>query len=279
MNKIIKSIFKLTLRRRLLLVLLLLGGCLSIPGSAAAATLDNACALLFEKLYANIAARGEIVALLPEKNEVVIEFADDLVPAYGAELLVFGQSSPVTDATESESNSDSEPQTPASAVSQSLIFRGSVTVSETAGHLNLAYVNSGAEKFFIGDLVFLPAPVQLYITPVRDLTPYQIFAPQATTAIGRMLGTFPGVEFLNLPASNQTTVDFLKNKCRTGGRYGLIVQPYILMQGTNCKIQLRLVSLFSGQSLGVLAEKFIPAVVQSQVPRYNQYQPNLPPRR
>ncbi|MCK5915215.1 MAG: hypothetical protein KAG92_03665, partial [Deltaproteobacteria bacterium] len=237
--KIIHSIVKLPVVCRALLSLLLLCGCLfAAPSSAPAATLDNACALLFEKLYANLAARGEIIAVLPDEGEVIIEFVDDLVPAYGAELLVFGSN--LETATEESS--------------PTLIFRGSVTVSETAGHLNRALVTAGSEKFSEGDQVFLPLPIQLYITPVKNLTPYLYFTSQATTAIARMLGTFPGIEVFNLAASNQKTVDFLMEKCRNAGRYGLIVQPYVLMQSNRSKVQLKLASLFSGHSLGVLVE-------------------------
>ena len=247
---------------------LLIGG----VGSAAAATLDNACALLFEKLYANIVARGEIVALLPEKDEVVIEFDDDLIPAYGAELMVFAVSgdrpAPAATSAAEEVVEETIPANP------TLIFRGSVTVSEAAGHLNMAYVNPGSEKFAEGDRVFLPAPVQLYITPVKNLTPYPYFTPQATSAIARMLKTLPGIAIFNLPASNQKTVAFLLGKCRNEGRYGLIVQPDILMPGNRSKVQLRLTSLFSGQSLGTLMENFTPAMASPPPPtRYNQYPP------
>jgi len=270
--KITQSKIRLTGARRVVLTLLVICGLLTGGiGSAAAATLDNACALLFEKLYANIAARGEIVALLPEKDEVVIEFDDDLIPAYGAELMVFAVSGdrPVSAATAAEEEVVEEtiPANP------TLIFRGSVTVSESAGHLNLAYVNPGSEKFAEGDRVFLPTPVQLYITPVKNLTPYPYFAPQATAAIARMLKTLPGIAIFNLPASNQKTVAFLLEKCRNEGRYGLIVQPDILMPGNRSKVQLRLTSLFSGQSLGALTENFTPALAPLPPTRYNQYPP------
>lgn len=262
---------RLTASRRVILTLvvicsLLAGGL----GSAVAATLDNACALAFERLYANIAARGEIVALLPDKDEVIIEFDDDLVPAYGAELMVFANSGdnsaappPPADGSVIEETIQAEP---------TLIFRGSVTVSEVAGHVNLAYVNPGSEKLAAGDRIFLPTPVQLYITPVKNLTPYPQFSAQATVAIARMLKTFPGIEVFNLQGSNQKTVAFLLEKCREQGRYGLIVQPDILMPGNRSKVQLRLTSLFSGQSLGTLIESFTPAIAPPPPAAYGRYQ-------
>ncbi len=262
---------RLTASRRVILTLvvicsLLAGGL----GSAAAATLDNACALAFERLYANIAARGEIVALLPDKDEVIIEFDDDLVPAYGAELMVFANSG--------DNSAAPEPPADGSVIEETiqagptLIFRGSVTVSEVAGHVNLAYVNPGSEKLAAGDRIFLPTPVQLYITPVKNLTPYPQFSAQATVAIARMLKTFPGIEVFNLQGSNQKTVAFLLEKCREQGRYGLIVQPDILMPGNRSKVQLRLTSLFSGQSLGTLIESFTPAIAPPPPAAYGRYQ-------
>lgn len=234
---------------------------------AAAATLDNACALLFEKLYANIAARGEVVALLPDKDEVAIEFYDDLVPVYGAELMVF---SGTADKPAIESGSDSVIEENLSPAKPTMIFRGSVTVREAAGHLNLAYVNPGADKFTEGDQVFLPTPIQIYITPVRNLTPYPAFGSEATAAIARMLKTLPGIEIFNLPASNRKTVDFLMTKCRNEGHYGLVVQPYVMFQSNFYKVQLRLTSLFSGQSLGTMVEKFTPYTAAPPASAYNR---------
>lgn len=268
--------------RRLLLSLLLLGGFL-LSGSAItqAATLENACSLLLEKLDANIAAQGEIVALLPESDEVVIEFIDDLVPAYGAELLVFSSSS-VVPPEESQSEEVQSQEVQAEEINTahaSLIFQGSVTVSETAGHLNRANINPGSEKFSVGDQVFLPSPVQLYITPVKNLTSYSYFGPQVTASMARMLKTFSGIEIFNLPGSNQKTVNYLRNQCRSQGRYGLVVQPYVMMQGSRSKVQLRLVSLFSGQSLGPLAESFTPPPMPIPPQYNNQYQSSMPLRR
>ena len=258
-------------RRWILTILLLTGFLLSGSRTVRAATLENACALLLEKLNANIAAQGEIVALLPESDEVVIEFIDELVPAYGAELLVFSSSGDVPSPDEIQTEE-------LDTAHASLIFKGSVTVSEAAGHLNKAFVNPGSEKFSVGDQIFLPSPVQLYITPVKNLTPYPYFGAQVTAAMARILKTFPGIEIFNLQGSNQKTVNFLRDQCRNQGRYGLVVQPYVMMQGNRSKVQLRLVSLFSGQSLGPLAETFTPPPMPAP-PQYNQYQSAMPPRR
>ncbi len=269
--------------RRLILSLLFLGGFL-LSGSAIsqAATLENACALLLEKLNANIAAQGEIVALLPESDEVVIEFIDDLVPAYGAELLVFSSAGdvPSPEEVQSEEVQSQKVQTEELSTAHApLIFQGSVTVSEAAGHLNRAFINPGSEKFSVGDQIFLPSPVQLYITPVKNLTPYPYFGPQVTASMVRMLKTFPGIEIFNLQGSNQKTVNYLRDQCRNQGRYGLVVQPYVMMQGNRSKVQLRLVSLFSGQSLGPLAENFSPPPMLVAPQYNNQYQSSIPPRR
>ena len=219
-----------------------------------ATTLDNAFAVIFEKLNANIAANGEVVALLPEKNEIVIEFSGDLVPSYGAELLVFGDSLE----TSQESVESGGANRPVK------VYRGSVTVSESAGHLNRAIVDEGRDQFIEGDQVFLPSPVLLYVTPVMNLTPNPYFTGQATRSISSLLSTFSSLQVFGLPASNQKTVDFLRQKCRDEGRYGLVLQPFVVIQNGRSKAQLRMTSLFSGQSLGVLAQEFKAFVVPSQ---------------
>lgn len=210
------------------------------------ATLDNALAVLFEKLNANISAVGEVVALFPEKNEVIIEFSGDLVPAYASELLVFGVSAEASPENVTSTN-ESRP---------AMVYRGYVTVNESAGHLNRALVVEGRGQLLEGDQVFLPAPVILYITPVKNLTPYPHFTNQATHSIGRLLATFSNLQIFSLPASNQKTIGFLQQKCRNEGRYGLVLQPLVVIQNDRTKVQFKMTSLFSGQSLGVLAEDF-----------------------
>lgn len=232
--------------------------------TAQAATLESAFALLFEKLNANLAANGEVVALLPGENEVIIEFSGDLVPAYGAELLVFGDS---LEALQENLESGVE--------SRAKVYRGSVTVSEASGHLNRALVDEGHGQFTEGDRVFLPSPVLLYVTPVKNMTPNPYFTSQATRSIARLLSTFTGLQVFSLPASNQKTVASLQQKCRNEGRYGLVLQPYVVSQNGRSKAQLRITSLFSGQSLRVLEEEFRAFVAPSQ--NFRGFRKNMTP--
>ncbi len=216
---------------------------------ARAATLDSALALVFEKLHDNLAARGTIVARLSENDEVVIEFEDNRVPSFGSELLVF---SPARSETTADAAEESR-EVP-------LIYHGSVTVREADGHLNIALIDEGRDLVSEGDLVFLPRPVRLYISPVRNLTPYYYFTAQATQSIGRLLAPFKIWQVFTLPGSNQRTVAYLKQQCRSQGRYGLVLQPFIVNLNGGFQVQLRLTSLFSGITLGTLTEKFKPFV-------------------
>ena len=175
------------------------------------------------------------------------------MPAYGAELMVFGRSDLSDEASSENIGNEVAEQPP-------MVYRGSVIVNESAGHLNRAIVVEGDEAFFVGDQVFLPSPVQLYITPVRNLTPNPYFTGRATNYIGSLLGTFTGIQVFSLPGSNRNTVDFLKQKCQNEGRYGLILQPFLVYQNGHSKVQLRMTSLYSGQSLGVLESEFTPFV-------------------
>ncbi len=219
---------------------------------AAAATLPNAVTEVMTKLGANLQARGEIVARL-DNGEVAIEYQDEQVPAYGAELLVFATSG----------SSDAA----AGAVAEGLIFHGSVSVRESAGHLNLAIVDQGASLVAVGDRVFLPPPLQLYFVPVRNLTPYFYLTSQATAAFARLLRFYPDWRIFTLPGSNRTTVTALQRQCRVRGRYGLVVQPLILFVNGRFKLQLRLTSLFSGVALAPLEAAFHPFAGSTSAPR------------
>ena len=249
-----------TLRRvgSVWLSLILLAGLLVAAGTAGAATLDSALSAAFSKLNSNLMARGVIVALLPETNEVAIEYDDEPVPTFGSELLVFAEASAQPE-TETEGEEVVE-ENAAVAESRPMIYHGSITVSEAAGHLNLANIDEGRGLIAEGDLVFLPRPVRLYLTPVRNLTPYPYFTSQATQSIRRLLKVFPGWEAYSLPASNQATVNTLKQQCRSQGRYGLVVMPFVVFQRNRFEVQLRITSLFSGLPLRALTEEFKPFV-------------------
>jgi len=238
--------------------LVLLCSLLLCAGGAGAATLDSALSAAFSKLNSNLMARGVIVARLPETNEVAIEYDDEPVPGFGSELLVFAEaaSQPESEAAAEEVVEESA----AAEFSRPMIYHGAVTVSEAAGHLNLATVDEGAGLVGEGDLVFLPRPVKLYLTPVRNLTPYPYFTTQATRTISRLLKVFPGWEPYSLPASNQATVNTLKQQCRSQGRYGLVVMPFVVFQRNRFEVQLRITSLFSGLPLRALTEEFKPFV-------------------
>ncbi len=251
----------------------LLCAVLLFAGGAAAATLDSAQASAFGKLNSNLMARGVIVARLPETNEVAIEYDDEPVPAFGSELLVFAEAAPPPlenrpeDQGPAGDESGGEP-------ARTLVYHGSVTVTENAGHLNLAVVDEGGKLVGEGDRVFLPRPVKLYLTPVRNLTPYPYFTTQATQSISRLLKVFSGWEIFTLPAANQTTVNYLKQQCRSQGRYGLVVMPFVVFQRSRFEVQLRITSLFSGLPLRALTEEFKPFVnLAPAAPALKPYSP------
>ncbi|HDS16149.1 MAG TPA: hypothetical protein ENN66_05985 [Proteobacteria bacterium] len=211
-----------------------------LSGSAQATSIENACALVLEKLNANLAARGEIIALLPG-GDYLVEF-DDLVPAYGAELLAFG------DAVELDEQGD--------AVAASPIFRGSVTVMESSGHLCRMRVEEGGEGLVVADRVWVPEPVVVYLTPVGNLAADPGLAAQLARALAAQLPGFGNLRVFSLPNANQTTVDFLRRQCRGQGLYGMLIQPGIVLQNERYKVRLSLTSLFSGQPLAPLEQEF-----------------------
>ncbi|MBN2706894.1 MAG: hypothetical protein JXR89_10695 [Deltaproteobacteria bacterium] len=208
--------------------------------SAHATSIESACALVLEKLNANLAAHGEIVALLPG-GDYLVEF-DDLVPTYGAELLVFG------DSAELDERADASAGSP--------IFRGSLTVMESSGHLCRMRVEEGGEGLVVADRVWVPEPVIVYLTPVGTLAADPGLAAELTRALAAQLPGFGNLRVFSLPAVNQTTVDFLRRQCRGQGLYGMLIQPFIIFQNERYKVRLSLTSLFSGQPLPALEQEF-----------------------
>jgi hypothetical protein len=250
------------------LVLFLLLSC-TIPLEAA--TLHNAVTEVMTRLGANLQARGEIVARL-ENDEVVVEYQDDQVPSYGAELLVFSR----TEQTPVGSGEKGVGSVPAGPPPGTLLFHGSISIRQSAGHLNLAHIDEGRNLVAAGDQVFLPPPVSLYIAPVHNLTPYLFLTQSATRALARLLKLYPRWRVYSLPATNRATVVSLQQQCRGAGRYGLVLQPLIVNQNGRFKIQLRQTSLFSGMSLNVLEAEFMPyaGVVPAAPPA--PYRPQSP---
>lgn len=220
-----------------LLILFLLFGA---PLPVAASSPDASCGRLLEKICANLMASGRVEAIMAGSNELIVAYESEPIPAYGAELMVFAPAG--------------------SADAAGGAFRGVIKVAEAAGHLNRALVDDGSfSDFKVGDRVGLPQPVKLFLTPVRNLTPYPGLENQFATALAARLPRLPGILFFSLPGSNQTTIDYLLQQCRQEGRYGLILQPGISLVNGKLRFEMRSISLYNGRSLQPFTDDLKPA--------------------
>jgi len=243
--------------------------------SAGAASLTDALVSLFDQVEQNLYGKGQIVSIIKEKNEAILEFTGGIVPGEGAEFLVYDAGT-------------QDQKDPEKAFNR--IFKGVVSVVESAGSVSRALIVRQEKTFAIGDQVMVPAPVMAYIAPVKNLTGFLPLTPEATEVMALELGRFSTMKITGIPQVNQVQIDQLQNELRKEGRYGFIIQPYLLVVNGQSKAQLKLISLFSGQSLGVLSENFFafpgqgpgqPAVqnIPPVSPYPGQYpSPNLPAR-
>jgi len=209
--------------------------------SAGAASLTDAVVSLFDQVEQNLYSKGHIVSIIKDKNEVILEFADDTPPGAGTELLAYDVSK-------------QEQKNPQKAFSR--IFKGVVSVVESAGSVSRALIVRQEKTLAVGDQVMIPVPVMAYVAPLKNMTGFQPLTREATEVIALQLGRFTTMKIFGIPQINQVLIDQLRNELRKEGRYGLVIQPYLLVVNGRSKAQLKLISLFSGQSLGVLSEDF-----------------------
>ena len=244
--------------------------------SAGAASLTDALVSLFDQVEQNLYEKGQIVSIIKEKNEAILEFVDGSVPGEGVELLVYDAGI-------------QDQKNPEKVFNR--IFKGVVSVVESAGSVSRALIVRQEKAFAIGDQVLIPVPIMVYIAPVKNMTGFFPLTREATEIMALELGRFPTMKISGIPQVNQLLIDQFQNELRREGRYGIIIQPYLLVVNGQGKAQLKLISLFSGQSLGVLSEDFfafpgqgtagVPAVqnIPPASPYPGQYSPpNLPTR-
>ncbi len=243
--------------------------------SAGAASLTDALVSLFDQVEQNLYGKGQIVSIIKEKNEVILEFAGGTVPGEGAEFLVYDAS------TQDQKN-------PEKAFSQT--FKGVVSVVESAGSVARALIVRQEKTLMVGNQVMIPVPIMAYVAPVKNMTGFPPLSREATEVISLQLGRFTTMKIAGIPQVNQILLDQLQHELRQEGRYGLIIQPYLIVANGQSKAQIKLISLFSGQSLGVLSEDFFafpgqnpsrPSVqdIPPAAPYPGQYlPPNLPTR-
>ncbi|NIA19841.1 MAG: hypothetical protein GWP07_05360 [Xanthomonadaceae bacterium] len=248
---------------------------LSFAVSAGAASLTDAVVSLFDQVEQNLYSNGQIVSIIKEKNEAILEFADGTIPGAGAEFLVYDAG------TEDQKNTEK---------AFNRIFKGVVSVVESAGSVSRALIVRQEKTLVVGDQVMIPVPIMAYVAPVKNMTGFPPLIREATEVISLQLGRFSTMKIAGIPQVNQILLDQLQNELRREGRYGLIIQPYLIVVNGQSKAQLKLISLFSGQSLGVLSEDFFafpgqgsaqPAVqnIPPASPYPGQYPPpNLPTR-
>ncbi len=234
---------KLLPSRRLLLATLLgLLLLLLAPGSRArAATLSDAVTSLFSQLEDNLFGQGKIVAVMKAENEVIVEFTEGAVPHAGAELLIYDEH-------------DRDLHKPQKAFTRR--YKGVIAVLEAGGRVARAQIVREDQPFAEGDTARLPVPIMVFITPVQNLTGYPPFTAEATQLISLQVGKRPTLKIEGLQRVDGQVLSQLQSRLRQAGRYGLIIQPYLVTVNGQSKAELKLISLFSGQSLGVLSEDF-----------------------
>jgi len=227
--------------------------------SAGAASLTDAVVSLFDQVEQNLYSKGQIVYINKEKKEAILEFDDGTIPGAWAEFLVYDAS------IQDEKN-------PEKAFSR--IFKGVVSIVESAGSVSRALIVRQEKILVIGDQVMIPVPIMAYVAPVKNMTGFFPLTRETTEVISLQLGRFSTMKIAGIPQVNQILLDQLRNKLRQEGRYGLIIQPYLIVVDGQSKAQLKLISLFSGQSLGVLSEDFFAFTGQNSAPPAVQ---NIPP--
>ncbi|MGB9499752.1 MAG: hypothetical protein ACKVE4_08355 [Dissulfuribacterales bacterium] len=219
--------------------------------SAGAASLTDALVSLFDQVEQNLYSSGRIVSIIKEKNEAILEFADDTIPGAGAEFLVYD-------------TSIQDKKNPEKAFSRT--FKGVVSIIESAGSVSRALIVRQEKTLVVGDQVMIPVPVIAYVAPVKNMTGFPPLTREATEVISLQLGRLTTMKIAGIPRINQILIDQLQNELRQEGRYGLIIQPYLMVVNGQSKAQLKLISLFSGQSLGVLSEDFFAFPGQGAMP-------------
>ncbi|MBN2333084.1 MAG: hypothetical protein JXO49_03140 [Deltaproteobacteria bacterium] len=216
-----------------------------------AGTLADAVVSLFDQVESNLFSQGRIVVVLAAEHEVVVEFSSAATAGPGAELVVFDTSERrVTDVEKVFA------RTP----------KGVISILESAGSVSRALIVDQQKEFAVGDEVMIPVPVMAYVTPVKNLTGFQALTGEMTEVIALQLGSMPTIKIQGIAPVSQPDVDRLRNEVNQAGRYGLIVQPYLVLVNGQSKVQLKMISLFSGQSLGVLSEDFFAFPTQAVSP-------------
>jgi len=237
--------------------------------SAGAASLTDALVSLFDQVEQNLYSNGHIVSIIKDKNEAILEFADGTIPGAGTELLAYDVSK-------------QEQKSPQKAFRR--MFKGVISVVESAGSVSRALIVRQEKTLAVGDQVMIPVPIMAYVAPLKNMTGFQPLTREAMEIMALELGRFSTMKISGIPQVNQILIDQLRNELRKEGRYGLIIQPYLIVVNGQSKAQLKLISLFSGQSLGVLSEDFFafpgqgvgqPAV--QDIPPVSPYPGQYPP--
>ncbi|MBN2233182.1 MAG: hypothetical protein JW781_10250 [Deltaproteobacteria bacterium] len=244
-----------------LLLFLLLTAVVVAPGAARAATLTDAVVALFSTLSDNLFCRGRVAAVLDEQRELILEFGGRQVPHEGAELVVY----------EVSERDDDKPE-------KTFARRpvGIVTVVESAGPVARAVVVKMDEPAAPGQEVMVEPPVRVYITPVQNIIGYPPLTREAVEVIALQAAAWPALKITGIARVDRGVIETLRRQvAESDAGYGLLIQPYLLTVNGQAKVQFKLQSLYSGQSVGVLSEDFFSypaaaggAPVSPSVPAY-----------
>ncbi len=177
---------------------------LLIPQVVFSKTLDQAFSEIFSKLLKQFSYEGEVVAVLPERNEAAVQFENNFIPPIGAEVTVFRHQKKLYN------------QLTGKFIGYLDINVGIISIKDKVGTVALGDIVSNPGHIRPGDKVRFTKRVVIYLKSIKNLTEKPLQAYDVKSYLELAAGKFPRIQIITGNISynmkNQPNVYYLNMK-------------------------------------------------------------------
>ena len=207
---------------------------LILTSSVNAKLLDNSLEDIFKNIKKTFSYYGEVVAIVPQRNEAVVQFKDT-APKKGTEVVVFREGKSIINKISGR------------VVGSVENMIGLITIKESTGTVALGDIikNNGIE---IGDKVKFPARIVFLIKGIENLTSIPTQAYDIESYMDLAVSKYPEFQLINQNSLMHQPKD----------AYIVYMKIYI-KDSTNPmkkKISVKVYSSYSGYTIGLFSETF-----------------------
>ena len=208
-----------------------------IPQILFAKTLDQAFSDIFTKILKQFSYEGEVVAIIPERDEAAVQFENNFIPPIGAEVTVFRHQRKLYN------------QITGKFIGYLDEHVGTISIKDKVGTVAIGDIVENTGNMKAGDNARFTKRVVIYVKGIKNLTEKPSQAYDVQSYLELAAGKFPSIQLV-----------FTQNQYAQQKKdiYPINMKVFIKDSISNTKkaVSVEFSSVYTGRNIGVYESKF-----------------------